>query len=235
MFGVYKFSFFKIFYDQLKGGGDRVRPRVIDILGLPNAGKTNLLRFLERYFNTNNFNVGFIQDQIRASLISNELNRNLWAIGRIHTMLLEAKEQPLNLIIIERGAGAVYASLDFLLKKGNLNVKERKKAESGKRQALDTLQQEENFFIFINVSRDIISKRDEENGRRIPGKIINPNSLDEFEKSYKELRDKILPKCRTKIINGNLDIKKDWRNINKCRKNTVKRLISLIPSTEEIN
>jgi len=217
--------------NSINGNGSLWIPKVVVILGLPNGRKTNLLRFLERYFRTHpdQYNIVFIQDLIRNARISDELDRNLWAISQIHSSILEVKNGLYDLVVIERGAGAVYASLDWLLREGKLDRKQKEKAESGRRQALDVLRQEEDFFIFVDVSQETIIKRDEDEGRRIPGRVINSDFLNGLEESYQVLKNTILPKSRTKVVNGNLDLKKDWKQVDRCRQRTVRKLISLIP------
>ncbi len=212
------------------------RPKLVEIMGLPNAGKTSLLGFLERFFNTQGFNVRFIQDQIKDAPVSGELNKNLWAIGRIITLIFEAKDKDYDLIVVERGVGAISASLEAFLKNDYTKTRaemrtDRRKAEARRKEALNILKQEEDFFILIEVGLETVLKRDQQEGKTIPGKIINVEFLGLLEKAYQRLKGEELPAYRTKIIDGNLDLnlEKDAGKIKKCRDGIIKKLISLMP------
>ena len=208
------------------------RPKVVDIIGINNSGKSNLVLYLERYSGPEDKpNVLFIQDQIRQTSVTGELNKNLWALGRIRTLVLEAKEQARDLIVIERGAGATFASLNAFLRIGNHieGAKDRRKAESGIVTALDFLKQEEDFFILIKASTAIAMSRDAREGKDVPGIFANPSFLDELQESYRLLEENHLPSSRKKIVDGNLDLKDDTDKVKKCRERIITKLVSLVP------
>ena len=208
------------------------RPKVVEIMGINNSGKSNLMLYLERYFGpADKPNVLFISDQIRQALVTGELNKNLWALGRIRTLVLESKEQTRDLVVIERGAGAIFASLETFLRTGSHieGVKDKRKAESSIVAALDFLKQEEDFFILIKASVDVAMKRDVREGKDTPGIFANPFFLGELQESYRLLEENSLPSHRKKVVNGDLDLEKDTEMIKKCRGKIIEKLISLIP------
>ncbi|MBU1292328.1 hypothetical protein KKH07_02545 [Patescibacteria group bacterium] len=208
----------------------KVKPKVVEIFGLPNAGKTELVRYLERYFNEG-YKIRFIQDPIREAPVEGQLDKNIWTVGRLKTLFLEAKQQDRDLIIIERGAGAVFASLgSFLKQKQHLNQKgDRQRAETNIIEALNMIKQEEDFFIFVDVSIETALERDRRAGRNMPGTIISPEFLDILQESYQCLCKEHLPISKVKLVNGNLDKDKDADLMQKCRAIIVRKLISLIP------
>jgi len=210
------------------------RPKVVEIMGINNSGKSNLMLYLERYFSPENKpNVLFIQDQIRQAPVTGELNKNLWTLGRIRTLVLEAKEQThRDLIVIERGAGAIFASLDAFLRTGNHieGAKDKRKAESSVIAALDFLKQEEEFFVLIKTSIDVAMQRDVREGKDMPGIFANPLFLRELKESYRLLEENSLSSSRKKIVNGDLDLEKDVEAMKKCREKIIAKLVSLMPT-----
>lgn len=93
------------------------RVAVVEVMGLPNGGKTTLIDGLTRELRDRGKKVRSIQDQIKDAPVDDIVGRNLWAISEIKRLIIESQDRrSLDLIIVERGAGAILlrwtASLD---------------------------------------------------------------------------------------------------------------------------
>jgi thymidylate kinase len=198
------------------------KPKVVEFMGLPNAGKTTHIGKVARSLDAMGLDVRFIQDQIRdAPLKGDEIEKNLWAIRKTGNQIAEAKEQDWHLILVERGGWAYFASLKAHFKNGRQirSKKKRRGARRAIRLALDLIH-DEDFFILIEISPETALERDQQLGSVQPGKIINPAFLTVLNEAYQSVREK-LPKNRRRIIDGQKDFEKNQEKI-------LKTLLSLV-------
>jgi thymidylate kinase len=177
-------------------------PKVIELFGLPYAGKTTHARKLVRRLGNEGFLVKMIPDQFWESpVFKTELERDEWSLGKLYTQLIEYKAQNLDFIIVERGAWAQIASLRTHLRTTETTSKEeRKKVSDAIRLAL-SLSRQEDFFVLVDINLDTSLGRDKELSEFPYGKIINPEFLSVAKRIYASILDK-LPAERTLIISG---------------------------------
>ncbi len=186
---------------------------VVEFMGLPKAGKTSHIEMVARELRALGYLVRFIQDQIRdAPLKGDEVEKNKWAIREVGNLIAEAKEQDWDLILVERGGWALYASLKALLRQ--LKKKRQiRKARRGLGLAIDVVLAED-FFILIEVFPEVALKRDQQLGATQAGTIINLPFLRALGEVYQCVRER-LPRGRTKIVNGQEDFQENQEKILK--------------------
>jgi len=189
-------------------------PKVVEFMGLPEAGKTEHIDQLKRRLKGLGISVRFIQDQIRdAPLKGDEVEKNKWAIRKVGNLIAEAKEQDWNLILVERGGWAIYASLKALLKQLK-RKRQIRKARRGLGLAIDIVQ-EEDFFVLIEIPPKIALERDQQLGATQTGSIITPTFLEPLEEVYQWIKEEKLPRGRTRIIDGQDDFQENQEKILK--------------------
>jgi len=199
--------------------------KVIEWMGLPNGGKTEISGIIERELTRLGKSVRSIQDQIKDAPVEGIVERNLWAISKIKKLIIEAREHTPDLIIVERGAGAIFASLDAFLKlEGFLTDREQRKAASLAKDEAFLLRKYTGFFILIEVDSGVAMDR--EVGQTTPGTIINPDFLNALTKSYNRLK-KELAKSRVMLVDGNVDHRTE--SYQRCNDRILQKLLRLMP------
>lgn len=190
------------------------KPKVIELLGLPNAGKTSHLDALERTLRKSSFKVRCIQDQIKDAPFEDELERNRWAIREVGNLISEAKQGDWDLILVDRGAWAYFASVQALIKNGRhiKGKKKLRKARHALRIALDTVP-DEDFFVFIKVSPEISLQRDRQFNVGRVGKIVNPTFLSILGDVYENIIQGRLPPRKKKVIDGEEDFQENQEKL----------------------
>lgn len=190
------------------------KPKVIELLGLPNAGKTSHLDALKRTLRKSGFKVRCIQDQIKDAPFEDELERNRWAIREVGNLISEAKQVDWDLILVDRGAWAYFASVQALIKNG-WHIKGKKKIRKARhalRIALDTVP-DEDFFVFIKISPEISLQRDRQFNVGRVGKIVNPTFLSILGNVYENIVQGRLPPRKRKVIDGEGDFSKSQEKL----------------------
>lgn len=197
--------------------------KVVEFLGLPNAGKTTLISRLVRALNDQGVEVRFIQDQIRDAPVRDEIERNRWAVREVGNQIAEAREQDWDLILVERGGLALFASLKVHLNEAK-RKKDKQKARRGLRLASD-IAREEDFFVLMKVSPEVAEERDQQ----FPapsGKIVNSLFLKKLEKSYECVIERV-PAHRLITIDGQDEFSKNHDRV-------LNRLLRLIENSSTL-
>lgn len=207
------------------------KPKVVEFLGLPNAGKSSHIKHLARKLDALGIDIGVISDQIwqaPVSIRNDEIEKIKWAIRQAANLITATKKEGLDLILIERGGWAHLASLRAHFRNGKQvrSKKQRKIARRAIRLALD-LTHDEDFFVLINIPSQVALQRDQELGATQPGKIVNPSFLPIMEEVYQSVQEK-LPRHRRRIIDGQESFEKNQEKI-------LKALISLVPRLKTEN
>ncbi len=180
---------------------------VIELMGLPNAGKTESSRELIRRLIALKLRAKWIQDRVWDAPYSpddDEYRKNLWAVREIGNSIEEARTQNFDVVLVERGAWAIIASVQAHLSVNNNggSNKNRKNAQRALKLARD-LVNDEDFFILIEISPGISMKRHKQLKKQ-PGKIINRKFLSILQKEYVDVKTR-LPKTKSIVINGTND------------------------------
>lgn len=210
----------------------------VEILGPSKTGKSSLLHYLERTFGAKypDLNVRFIEDLIRqAPPQVDEINKNLWVLARLNIIMIELESEAPDLIVIERGKGAVCASLKAFLDTKGYIVERKRREEVTKviEYERKLLTKEIDFFILFDVEPELAICRDKRDGQLFPGKIINLEFQTTLRRAYHELRENVLPLRHLKLMDGNLDLEKDATKIAACRMGIVEKLAGLVYQRKE--
>jgi thymidylate kinase len=194
---------------------------VVEFMGLPRTGKTSHIEEIARGLRRRGYKVRCIQDQVKDAPFEDELERNRWSIRETGNLISEAKKQDWDLILVDRGGWAHYASIEALIRDGELirTDEEIKKARSIQRIARDVVD-DEDFYILIELPPRLCLKRDRRFGSQV-GKIINLPLLSKMEEAYQELKVKISSQ-EILVINGEQDFAKNQQKI-------LKVIFSLLP------
>ncbi len=169
------------------------KAKVIEVMGIPNCGKTKYTNELQAELKQRGIRIRYIQDQIRDASLphSSELELNHWAIRRIGMLIEEAKSQDWDLILVEAGPWTRIASLQAHLKQGKIIRTKRQKKKARRAIQMALLEtQEEDYFIFIELSASDTWRRSQELGYR-EGGITNPVFLKLLEESFESVKEKI--------------------------------------------
>lgn len=198
------------------------KPKIVEFMGLPNAGKTKHIDVLERTLRQMkesglDLTVGCIPDQIRnvPPSIQDELEKNRWALRKLGNLIAEAKQGDRDLIVVDRGAWAYFASVQTLIKDGRY-IRSRRKLRKAHRTlglARD-IALEEDFFILIKISPEKSLQIDQEFATGRVGKIVNQPFLSIMEEEYRNIRGR-LPPWKMRMINGKKNFQENQEKLLK--------------------
>ena len=169
-----------------------INAKVVEVLGIPNSGKTRLSDEITGEMSRLGFNVRYIQDQIRDShLPVDEVGKNIETVRRIGSLIADARSRDWDLILVEAGAYTRIASLRGFLKNKQFSStkKDKERIRTGIKMALLEARQED-YFIFLEITAEAAWKRSQERGYR-EGRIINPASLSILEEIFRGLKSQI--------------------------------------------
>jgi len=200
---------------------------VVDVMGVSNAGKTELIEKLLRELQALGIKVRFIQDQIRDAPMSDEIEKNIWAISQIKKLIVEAQTQDWDLIIVERGGGAIFASVDAFSRLKDFRNSKRSSINLAMNEALVLLKQYEDFFVVVETDPEVALHRDREKGQTTPGLFVNPSVLAALTRAYGRLKDKLV-KSRLYVVDGNVDSRESPEECQEIREQLLSKLVSLV-------
>lgn len=177
-------------------------PKVVELFGLPYAGKTTHARKLVRKLGHEGLLVKMVPDQFwEAPILKSEFEKDEWCLGKLYTQIIEHKNQELDFVIVERGPWAQLASLKTHLK---VNKKISQKAKKAMEEAIvlaSNLTRLEDFLILVDIEPETSLRRDRELTEPPQGKILNRKFLFAAKQVYLELI-KDLPSGRSLIVSG---------------------------------
>lgn len=205
------------------------KPIVIDVMGPPNSGKTSQIDVLVGALRQKGLKVTRIEDQIRAARFEDELEKNRWAVRELGNLISEAKQEEWDIILVDRGAWAYFASVMALTKmKNGWNVrskKRRRKARHILSIALD-ITHDEDFFILIDISPEKSLQIYQQFNPGKVGTVNNPDFLSVLGEVYDFVQGR-LPHRKTKVINGEKDFQENQKRL-------LQTILSLV-SKEDVN
>ena len=203
-------------------------PIVVDVMGIPNAGKTELIEKLVRELQAQEIDVRFVQDQIRdAASTLDEVEKNIWAINQIKRIIVEARSEDCDLIIVERGGGAIFASVDAFSRLEDFKNLKRSSMNLAMSEALVLLKRYEHFFVIVETDPEVALYRDREKGQTTPGLFVNPSVLAAITRAYGRLKNQLV-KAHLYTVDGNIDSRTNPEECQIVREQLLNKLVSLV-------
>ncbi len=206
--------------------------KIIEFMGLPEAGKSEHTDKLERDLRAKGYKVYKISDLIKGAppSLADEVSKNRWALNEIDSQIVLARQVDLDVVLIDRGFWAHFASLEAISREGKIIKELAKEKEVNKEEVIAEIRRiqdlaviqsvVEDFYIFIGVSPKIALERDQKPSKvHRYGTIIAPGILKEMKEVYEELLQSSLQDDRLLIVDGEGDFEKNRKKILKivCR------------------
>lgn len=176
----------------------------IEFMGMPNAGKSTHIKYLEKILKEYNFNVKIIQGGARLSPLDKDeaFLFNTWSFHSVSNRIMELKKENPDFLLVDRG---VYDHMVFaktLYEKGRIH---KSQSEAQLKYFREFLFLEDRVLLFMAKPQDSLQRENH------VGRVMNENFLNLLYKFYNEMTNKIQKKhC---IIDGTKDMEENRKKI----------------------
>ncbi len=176
---------------ELKKTHRQKRPIVIEFSGSPKSGKTSSINSLELFLKRNGFNVQTLQERASVCPVSDKQSPmfNVWTSCATLTGMigvLENKNSMIDVLIIDRGIFDALCWFDWLVKKGKMEITQKRIVENFlmNNEFVRTI---DIVFAFTVDPKESIRREYANLLTDKPGTIMNETVLSEYRQSVIEL------------------------------------------------
>ena len=171
-----------------RDGGRAGRPFFIELAGTPRAGKTTALTDLAIMLRHNQLRVETVDESAAGCPIPHKRDPdyNLWTFFTTMAQIIWARHTDTDVVLIDRGIVDAVFWMDWYLVTGHLSVTEYHAIEK-----LALLQRwEGNLVLVLTIEPPIAIARDAVGRRAAPGRIVNPDTLGEFNAAVERVHQR---------------------------------------------
>jgi len=169
------------------------RALVVEFAGTPKAGKTTALDSLRTVLRNRGYKVGVVEEQAPSSPVRGKRDKdfNVWTVATTVARMVEAVHVDKDIVLVDRGVLDAMCWLDWHLRCGQLDSKERAAID----RFLLTRSETVDLVLLMTVAPDEALARDIASGRdRSASVIVSTEILDAINRSISEVRKRHVAK-----------------------------------------
>lgn len=203
------------------------KTRIIELFGLPKTGKTTTAIAVNKHLQQLGYKIDIIKERASVCPLSDKLHPgfNYWTSISLFKAYLEANDKGFDFVIADRGIFDAFVWVNYLATVIN--------EQTVKQEFLHLVQQNfilSNYFMsfYFTANTDIILNREfQRQVERKYGKIMNPETLNQYKKSYQSSHNHLWEWCDIKEIDStDLTINDTIKLVSKEIQNKIEGLAS---------
>jgi hypothetical protein len=160
------------------------KPFFIELAGTPRAGKTTALTDLASMLRDNDLRVETVDESAGGCPVPHKRDPdyNLWTFLTTLTQIVEARHADTDVVLIDRGIVDAVCWMDWYLVTGALTITEYHTIE--KFAMLPRWERVMDLVLVLTTDPPVAIERDSGERPARPGRIVNPDTLGEFNAAY---------------------------------------------------
>jgi len=184
----------------------KLKTKIIELFGLPRTGKTTGLRAIKEFLVEKGYKVRIIRERASVCPIDDKLHPffNYWTAISLIKEYIEANDDDIDFVLADRGIFDAYVWVNLLTKKDEEHIKQ---------EFLNLVNQNfiicnyyETFYFYSDLNT-IMKREHERQVKKHTGRIMNPDTLAGYSKSFMEIEPELNKWCSIKKMDtSNLTI-----------------------------